>query len=615
MKINKNQALYRALPHCWTTYSDSKKSDNKYACEVTVWNTTPVKGVNENIIKDAIKRRVASFEQAGGKVDNELSNSSIDNFKFVEAAMKEGITDIGCRINPTTFYCQKCENVLYKPKLTSAPLCPECMKNNKKQYMTQLQMVYVCDCGYADGVKPISRNPLKYHAKDKDNQFKFYSQTGSKIEMKMQCPVCNKYIYPKNALDTSLFYSQNGSVVNLYNTDYAKVLDKYKTDAEILMLAKWFGLIDNQKFLNILDDSKNFFEYKSKDVNDPMVIHFARSLNKTPEEVVALFNEGETTKDSIYKLKNDIRNIVLLDSFGDNQLKIITSCLTEFDTLKNPKGKITLEEGIKKNIDIGSTVDETDIYLLLNKIHIKDMQISEQVEIVNYAYGYTRLRSCPDGTPATANLRLRGFKNDVFTSILKTEGILVEIDMLSVLKWLVNNNIIKDDIIIDSYEDAKKWFIENIDLSAISHYATISATDNLVTKAVYSLLHTISHMMIISAGKHSGLSRDSISEIIFANTCSFFIYPTTTEGVTLGSISGMFETDLRLFLEDALKDNEICTFDPVCMNNQNGACMACAYLSEVNCTHFNKDLSRAYLYSGKINKNNENITIKKGFWK
>jgi hypothetical protein len=128
---------------------------------------------------------------------------------------------------------------------------------------------------------------------------------------------------------------------------------------------------------------------------------------------------------------------------------------------------------------------------------------------------------------------------------------------------------------------------------------------------VYSLLHTISHMLIISAGKHSGLSKESISELIFLDSSAIFIYPTSSEGVTLGSISGMFESNLLGFLEDALKDNEICTFDSICMNEQNGACIACTYLSEVNCTHFNKDLSRVYLYGGK----NKEILIKKGFWK
>ena len=612
MKINKNQALYRALPNCWTTYSDSTTSDYKYACEVTAWNTKKVVGINEEMIKNDIIRRVESFSRSGGVVRDELSKDNIQNFTFVEPAMIEGISDIVCKVNPCTFYCPSCGIVSYKPKSKSAPYCSDC-----KTRMSQLQMVYACDCGFADGVKPYSKEQLYYHSKDKNNQFKFFTLSGAKREMIMpQCPTCNaKNIYPKNATDTRLFYSQSGNLVNLYNKKYAEVLDKYKFDAELLMLAKWFNVLSNDDFLNIMDDPKSFFEHKSKSIDDPEVIAISKRFGLTPEEVVETLDSASSDALSIGKIKDLIDKVVPRSVLGDD-LPLITMDLTEFDTLKYPKSKITLEEGIQKGIETHQLVEESEVYELIDKLHIKNMQVSEAVQIVNYAYGYTRLRNCPDGTDATNNLRLRGFNNRVFTTILDTEGILVELDMFKIFNWLVENDIVSNDIEITNEEEAKKWFLTNIHLDSITHFSTISGVGgNKVTKVVYSLLHSISHLMIISAGKHSGLSRDSISEIIFPDTASFFIYPTSSEGVTLGSISGMFETALNLFLQDTLKDNEICTFDPICSTTQNGACVACIYLSEVNCCHFNKDLSRAYLYGGNIAINDEYIDIKKGFWK
>ncbi|MDY0277963.1 MAG: hypothetical protein RBQ97_07750 [Acholeplasma sp.] len=616
MKINKNQALYRALPECWTTYSDSGKSDYKYACQVTAWNTMKVSGINEDMIKTDINRRVTSFRNAGGIAKEDFDSITVESFQFVEPALNENIPDIICKINPTTFYCQKCGAVTYKQKATQAPLCNECLKKNIRSKTNQLQMVYACECGYAEGVKPTSKETLFYHAKDRENQFKFYTASNSKREMRISCPVCNNNILPKNASDSRLFYSQSGNLVNLYNEKYADLIKKYKFDAEVLMLAKWFNLISNNQFLDILDDPKPFFEHKSRDLNDPEVIRFANAFNKTPEEIVVMLNASETSVNCIGKVKNDIGLIIPLSIFTLVNLDLITSELMEFDILKYPKGMIELKDALEKNITIGSLVDEKDVYDLLDKLAVKEIQVSEQVQIVNYAYGYTRLRSCPDGTEATSKLRLRGFQNRVFTTILDTEGILVELDMLRIYKWLEENDFIDSDLIIEDANDAKKWFLENINLNSITHFSTISGEGkNRATKIVFSLLHTISHMMIISAGKHSGLSRDSISEIIFANTCSFFLYPTSSEGVTLGSISGMFESELNLFLEDSLKENEICTFDPICKNNQNGACVACSYLSEVNCSHFNKDLSRSYLYGGTIKINDELIEIKRGFWK
>ena len=611
MKINKSQALYKALPHCWTTYSDSSKSDYKYACEVLAWNTQKVIGINEDNIRADIIRRVQSFEAAGGEIKDEFSTEAIEQLEFVEPAIIEDISDIVCKINPNTYYCQQCNTVVYRPRATSAPNCPHC--RNRK--MNQLQMVYACECGFAEGVKATYKEPLFYRATDKDNQFKFFTENGQKREMRMSCPVCNKTLLPKNATDSRLFYAQSGSKVNLFNEAYSAILKKYKEDAELLMLGKWFGCINNDEFKQILEDPKSFFEKTDRKENDPDILVLAQALNKTPAEIVSLLNQSLPNTRTIDGLRGSINTILPLEQIERN-LPIITAELMEYDTLKYPQSMISLTEAIQKGIDIESIIDSTDIHRLLQTMKIDNMQISEAVQIVKYAYGYTRLRSCPDGGDSTSRLRLRGFNNNkAFTTILETEGILVEISMFQIYRWLVENDIVSGDEIIDNELQAKKWFLENIHLDTITHFSTISGSaGNMVTKVVYSLLHTISHMMIISAGKHSGLGRDSISELLFPCSAAFFIFPTTSEGVTLGSISGMFETELEAFLNDALTDNEICTFDPICKQTQNGACVACTYLSEVNCTHFNKDLSRAYLYGGTIRINNEEISIKKGFW-
>lgn len=612
MKINKNQALYRALPHAWINYSNSKSSDYKYSCEVKFWNTNTISGINEEVIRKEIERSVKSFKLAGGIVTDEFSSEKIAFFSFVEPSMNEGIPDIICVINPSTYYCPKCGVVEYKKNLLNSPMCKKCNIR-----MNQLQMVYPCECGYCDGVKPNGKD-LVYRNKDRDNQFKFFTNKGQKKEMSLKCPICNNILMPKNANDSRITYSHSGNIVNLYNENYSKALEKYKFDAEILMLGKWFDIVKHNDYLKILSDQKNFFEKKLHLETDEKIVELSKVLGKTPAEVASILNALESNENNIDSVKDKISKILPLNLYENKkeELSLITFDLMEFDTLKNPQSVITLEESINKAINLEKLFDKREIYELSDKMHIKCMQVSESVQIVNYAYGYTRLRSCPDGTENTRNLRLRGFEEGkVFTSILNTEGILFEMDMLNIYQWLCDNKLVSGDEIVDDEIKAKKWFIENIKLESISRYSTISGGVNKITKAVYSLLHTISHMFIFSAGKHSGLSKDSISEIIFPNTCSIFIYPTSSEGITLGSISGMFESELKIFLEDALIDNEICTFDPVCKESQNGACVACTYLSEVNCTHFNKDLSRSYLYGGNIIINNEKITIVKGFWK
>ena len=119
-----------------------------------------------------------------------------------------------------------------------------------------------------------------------------------------------------------------------------------------------------------------------------------------------------------------------------------------------------------------------------------------------------------------------------------------------------------------------------------------------------------------SAGIYSGLNKDSIAELLFPNIPSIYLYSTTIQGITMGSLSGMYEENYKSFISTAMQDYEMCMFDPICMERQNGSCVACTILNETSCSHFNKDLSRAYLYGGKINlENNVVINIEKGFWK
>ena len=611
MKKSKNQSLYQALPHSWIAFNDSNTSEYKYTCFVDTWNTVPISNINEELIKKSIARRVNSFRAAGGVVKEEFSDESISELTFCAPALNENVPDIFCKMNPLTFYCESCERVKTEYKAIEAPICPWCQKNGKTIRMKQLQFVYACECGFAEGVKPVSKGDLLF--KPRLSQFKFFKPNGQAEDMHRTCPSCNKFIpYPKTATDRKITNAQNGSIVNLYNQKYADILKQYKSDAEFLMLGKWFGVLSDDDFKNILDNPKDFFEPTIRGVDDPEIIRIANAFHVTPEQ--ALINMGLVDKDSLTlnKLKSEVNELISLESLNE-RLDCITSDLIEFDTLKYPKNKITLKHAIEKGMSVESIIDPQEIYSLIDKLGINDIQVSEFVQIVNYTYGFTRVRSQPEGSDGS--LRLNGFGGKVYTNILETEGLLVEFDLLKIYKWLVENDVVSDDVEIDNERDAKVWFMENIKLESITPFSTITGENNRITKAVYSLLHTISHLMIISAGVNSGLSRDSLSEIIFPEAGSIFIYPTSSEGVVLGSVSGMFETSLQLFLEGALKDNEICTFDPVCSTNQNGACVACTYLNEVACTHFNKDLSRSYLYGGSIKINNEEIVIKKGFWK
>ena len=107
----------------------------------------------------------------------------------------------------------------------------------------------------------------------------------------------------------------------------------------------------------------------------------------------------------------------------------------------------------------------------------------------------------------------------------------------------------------------------------------------------------MSHAFMNAAGELSGLSSNSLTEIILVETASIFIYAQTSQGIPLGALSGMAESNYAYFLKKAFDEAKNCVFDPICTERDDTACSACLIIPEISCNHFNAELGRKYLYS------------------
>jgi len=620
MKINRNQALYKALPDNWISFKKDDESRYQFASRVIDWNTVKVDGIYEEKIINDIIRRIRAFENAGGENKNFDRTNLEQKFEFCEAKVDEQFGDIKCKISPTIFYCNECGLV---ESFRSIGTAPKCKCNGK--YMRQLQFIYSCECGYADGIKiPFTYDKkmgerVEYHPVNTTNrdQYKFYKVSGTsrkEYQIVTKCPECRAVLYPKNAIDKHNYYPQSGKNINIFNKRFGELLKEHKDDTENLIIAKWLGLISKEDYDKIINNPNAYFDKSDNKGVPEEYIQKLVGRGFTRSQAIAML--GGDDEDNISAESLALKVSSLLSSVPNKD--ILSSDLIEFDTLLYPQKHISYEKAVGKlnQIDL---ITKEEVDELMARLGISFSQVSQSVKIVNYSYGYTRMASNPSKVASGKKLALNAFNNNgtkykVFTSILETEGILLEFDKDRIIKWLIDNDFYDDDL--DTSDELKKkvFFMNNINLDSINCFQNISV-ENIITKAVYSLLHTMAHMFIQSAGINSGLSKDSLSEIIFPNIPAVFIYPTTIQGITLGSVSGMYESKMVKFLEDALEMNEICTFDPICNNSQNGACLSCTFISDVSCAHFNKDLSRAYLYGGTIKENGVTIEIKKGFWK
>ena len=290
----------------------------------------------------------------------------------------------------------------------------------------------------------------------------------------------------------------------------------------------------------------------------------------------------------------------------------------QYNTVKYARRVITLQDSINRQTEMEFIDSPEDVYVWHRRLGITNMQVSCDIQIVNCTYGYTRKAFDPlKNTNKNTSLKLNAYEKNtegtahlVYGAKLDTEGILLEFSQRRIIEWLVENHIIRREQIPDLDDElaVKKWYAENVRSNLISMFGDIEG-DEPITKNVFGLLHSMSHALLNAAGEISGLSSNSLTEIIFVETASIFIYAQTSQGVPLGALSGMAEMRYEFFLRRVYEDSRNCIFDPVCSQRDDTACHACLVIPEISCNYFNAGLGRKYMYS------NEGVQSPKvGFW-
>lgn len=632
MKRSKHQAVYKYLPGVWAAFNDrevDKLNSNSVTIQIDKWNYRALEGIFTQRITAEIARQIKIFHRRGGGIAGFDIDSLQDELLYVEPAMIEGIPDIIGDISPLTFYCRNCKSTFsyndskYISKNTWK--CKKCGKND----IRQLQMIYACECGAANPVKlPYKiingqKVEFKYNPVEGREAYKFYYYNkGKEIkeEMKFQCQ-CNKWLTPSNASDGKNFRPFDVKTINLIDKRQG-IFYKRGIDSQKIIIASWLNLISNEKYESILQNIEDFF-------NENNDIENSKEFIKKVQEYIDIFEleeeeAKEKAKKALLKSNNNKNSGIQREiekqfpNLSSDQIEIISSQILEYNTLKNSKRIISIDEAIANQLELGVIQNKNDILKVNEQYGIANAQVSQDIEIITSTFGYTRKVKDPEKASKGSILNLKPFRNEqdkniVYCSVLETEGIVIEINKRKILEWLYNNKVISQENLPDINDELsiKKWFIENIKSDKITSFSDLNMEDPeiKITYYVYNLIHTISHALLKSAGILSGLEKNSLSEMIFPNLTTIFIYANTTQGIPLGALSGMFEQNYKSFIIQAEDIMGRCVFDPICMDRDNGSCSACTQLSEISCCHFNKDLNRKLLIGHKTES--ESII---GFW-
>lgn len=622
MKRSKTQAVYRFLPEMWI--SEKGDSERAVSAKIKNWNYIKMADIYEDFIEGEVKRQIKLFGDRGGDISAFDISPDTHSFAIVETACNEGIPDIIGEISPLVFYCSSCGTVsdLRNPdavdKYTWKCKNPDCGKWAVKQ----LQMIYACECGYAQPIKvPYVQGVKDFKFRPNETQYKMFYRSGNSekpAEFVQICPNCNSRLVPDNANSGRNYKPFTLKVINLVDQRNGQFYKK-GIDAQKTIVCRWFDKLSTADYEEILNNIELAFSdaFKS-DAQRRNVEQQVRALidagllppemfesavnnmlqnapnTKSVERYVAMCDDLFSRK----KTENPVGYAEWLSHFSFK--------LMQYDTLKYAKRIITLEEAIQRQLDMEFIDSPEEITALNQKMGIANMQVSCDIQIINCTYGYSRRVADPkNSTNKNCRLKLNaydrtrdGTANLVYGAKLDTEGILFEISQRKIVEWLYENKIISEEQLPDLDDDVsvKKWFAQYVHSDVISMFGEIDDSEK-ITKNVFALLHSMSHAFMNAAGELSGLSSNSLTEIILVETASIFIYAQTSQGIPLGALSGMAESNYAYFLKKAFDEAKNCVFDPICTERDDTACSACLIIPEISCNHFNAELGRKYLYS------------------
>lgn len=618
MKRGKNQALYKYLPETWIDFSVRGKERKQYIAKVLRWNSEKLDGINAKRLIRTVNASVRSFENqcpTPGPIKATVGFSAElnkDNCDVLTPKASEEERGIVAQISPLTFYCKLCNKVYQfssEEEYQKRRYCtnPECHHAE----LAQFRQIYFCKCGYATD----KHNP---RCPEHDYQYvKWYgnfdfvcTKCKRPIPMQVKCPVCGDMLRPKVALDPAQFFVFSLSLIDLID----EKLENFISETEYgpyITFAYWLGLISKEELDEIIKNGIVSDPDAYQKVYDQMyTVMFAAFKNETAAATAAKTAAdqqcGNRFNDIVTELKTKI-----FTTEGD--LSSIAERILEYDLVTRLDDVSDLASAVDVARLLNTNANPEQYAQIAERFGIKSARVCDRIPFVSCSYGYTRAESeWKEGVQLHALKEEKPGRKNIYATKLNTEGVLFEFDRKKIIEWLLANQVITTEEApnLESEEEIKIWFLNNIKPSLIHPFSTIDETASKETYYVYRLIHSLSHLLIRAAADIGGLGKDSLSEYIFPGIPAVLIYCQNSQGFNLGSLFNTFEAYFDKWMNKAYISAQKCIFDPICIERQK-ACMGCLFVNEISCQHFNKDLDRA-LVVGHVDRETQRKTT--GFW-
>ena len=620
MRRGVHQALYKYLPGSWVDFTQSGGGVT-YAVHVDRWNSVHLTTINNKRLLRLVNQRVGEFKDGSpdgvASVVNFSSVINEENYYVLTPKVSEQERAIVTSVKPWVFVCNSCGRVRQyysydEFKRREHEPCDVCGK-----HMTQLRMIRFCKCGYADGIfVPKCQNKehgTKYMTRRGSGLDFVCKKCGLKATLPFYCPDCQKKLDIKPALDSSHYFPFTLSLIDLLDKRKDVFLGNEKESrGEKVVIGQYLGLIPQEEYFAIIAKGN----ITQEDEFEAALTKEADGLRAAglTEDIIATVIDAKRRTNPNNKIFEAIEQVGKgLSVVSNDELKPIAEEILEYDELVHAKVVLSLEDA-EVDAELVNDGIKSDYVGISKSLGFSNVQICSGVPIVFAAYGYTRKeRECTEG------VKLHGFpqemeKKNIYATRLETEGVLFELDRRKVLNWLLVNQLIQKQELPQDMSDhgIKMWFLDRVRLDRITPFTPINEVDSygVITKKVYTLIHSISHSLISEASEICGLDKSSLSEYILPNIPAVFVYCSNSQGFNMGALYSAFQSHFDRWLKHAKERSKKCIFDPICIDKEK-ACAGCLFLNEVSCQHFNKDLDRGYL-CGYFDKQKQEKLI--GYW-
>ncbi len=615
------QSLFRYLPESWIDFDSGKG-----VAIVRKWDSRTLLGINKKRVLKRIENEIKIFSNRSGFPDN----LSEDDYEIMEPKY------IYVDANPLTFYCKKCKSAFsyqsaeQMKKLTKGKYC--CQKCSGK--LQQFDLIHSCRCGWAGPIQvsPCSNKEHGFnHIKFKDhkdirNRKWLCNACGKEKPLLRFCPECKTKLFLSPFRQFDVFIPKTLAMIDLIRTDQSYGNFTQQDPEEQFLEKPYVQKLIHANYLdisNLKGIRKIIKQVEEEDVNQD----YETLLNEKIAELMSYGLEEAVARpaainalnvnnpdNKLNEIETKVNSIIHTtpEQLYQNSLNLL-----EYQAVKNSKSISNIDNAIEKAKLLSSSSNPDEFKSIVKKYGFTNVQACSGVPMLFTSYGYVRKDSSP------TKVKLRGFPKDrelentskkpIYGTKLETEGILFEFDRKRIIEWLLQNNLIDREAynVPDNLEDEqalKAWFLTHMNPNGINRHEEID-TQYTVTKHVYTLIHTISHLLMKKAADLCGLSIDSLSEYIFPGIPSVFIYCHNAQGFKLGAMFNLFEAFLDKWLINSVENADNCLYDPICIEDK-GACLGCVHINEISCEHFNKDLNRAYLIGNIDEENNRTY----GFW-